>query len=178
MLEIDFPGKELYSNQLNEFYTVKPCHLQLEHSLISLSEWESKWKKPFYRDKGQMSRNEFLDYIRCMTITKGVDPMLYQALSREDIQLIQNYIDDPMTATWFAKDDKNSKISKDVITAEIVYYWMIINNIPFECRKWHLNRLLTLIKVCSIKNAGEKKMSQQDVMKQNHQLNKARRGKR
>jgi hypothetical protein len=108
-----------------------------------------------------------------MTLTQNVDPNVYYRLTDENVQEIKAYIDDPMTATTFS-DDGNQRKSREVITAELIYYWMIVNQIPFECRKWHLNQLLTLIQVCSVKNAPPKKRSKKDIMSQQAKLNAAR----
>ena len=118
---------------------------------FSLHKWESKWNKAFLT-KREKTTEEIIDYVKCMTLTKNVNPEVYLCLTADNFKQIQNYIEAPMTATTFA-DDKQSKNSREVITSELIYYWMIAQNIPFECRKWHLNSLLTLIRVCNIKNA-------------------------
>lgn len=178
MLEISIPAQKLFVEETGEFLHVKEVKLQLEHSLISVQNWEKKWHKPFL-GKDEKTPEEILDYIRCMTITPNVDPMTYHVLPGKEIEKIKAYIDDPMTATWFS--DKNGGIGnngkKEIITAEIIYYWMITLQIPQEYRKWHLNQLLTLIRVISIKNAPSKKMSKNDILRQNAQLNAARRAK-
>ena len=174
MLEITVPGKELFDEKKNEFVYLKPTTLTLEHSLISLSKWESKWKKPFL--SSDKSLPETLDYIRCMTITQNVQPDIYNYLSKENINDVTAYIEDPMTATSI-KDNRPQKANKEIITAELIYYWMVTLNIPFECQKWHLNKLLTLIDICSIKNQPSKKMSKNEILRQNRELNAARRAK-
>lgn len=163
---------EGWDEEKEEFVTGKSQVLQLEHSLVSLSKWESKWQKPFF-SKADKSQEEVLDYIKFMTIGHGINPEVYDRLSQDNIREINQYIEAPMTATTFSKD-KNSAGNKEIITAELIYYWMIALNIPFECQKWHLNRLLTLIRVCNIKNQPPKKMSKRDVMSRNAQLNAAR----
>ena len=147
----------------------------MEHSLVSLSKWESRWHKPFLSSKNKTkTQEEILDYIRCMTLTQNVDPNVYYNLSRENCEKIQAYIDDPMTATTFNEINK-PKTNSEIITSELIYYWMIAYNVPVEFEKWHLNRLLTLIKVCSIKNAPPKKMSKREIMNRNAALNASRR---
>ena len=173
MLEITIPEVEQWDEVNQEFITSKEQVLRLEHSLVSLSKWESKWNKPFL-DKKEKTREETIDYIKCMTLTQNVDPNTYNLLTKENIIEINKYISSPMTATTF-REDPNKKSSREIITSEIIYYWMISLNIPFECQKWHLNRLLTLIKVCSIKQQPPKKMSKRDVMSRNAALNAARR---
>lgn len=170
MLTIVIPKTELYDEVLNEFTIVKEQKLVLEHSLVSVSKWESKWHKPFF-DRKDKTAEETLDYIRCMSINQ-VDPLVFQCLSPSAIAMINAYIEDPMTATTISEKPKGNR---EIITAEIIYYWMVALNIPFECQKWHLNRLLTLINVCSIKSRPPKKMSSRDVLSRNASLNAARR---
>lgn len=172
MLKIVIPGIELYDEEKEEFITTKPQTLLLEHSLVSLSKWESKWNKPFLT-KDNKTYEETIDYIRCMTITQNISEDTYRLLTSENIQQVNEYIELPMTATTFSNQNKTP--SKDVVTAEIIYYWMISLNIPFECQKWHLNRLLTLINVCNIKNQPPKKISRKEIMSRNAALNAARR---
>ena len=147
----------------------------MEHSLVSLSKWESKWKKAFLSKK-EKTYEETIDYIRCMTVTQNVDPDVYKYLSAENIKQINEYINDPMTATTFS-ESKQSGGNHEILTAEVIYYYMIASNIPFECQKWHLNKLLTLIRVCSIKNQPPKKMGREELLKRNNALNAARRKK-
>jgi len=173
MLQITIPAVELWDERKQEFVITKKQTLQLEHSLVSISKWESKWCKPFL-SKQEKTFEETLDYIKCMTITQNVDPEVYNYLTNKNIEEINNYINAPMTATYFS-DEKTSKTSREQVTAELIYYWMIALNIPFECQKWHLNRLLTLIKVCSIKNQPPKKRSRKEIMSRNAALNAARR---
>lgn len=176
MLTIIIKSVELYDDSSKEFYNTEEVSLQLEHSLVSLSKWESKWEKPFLGD-GSKTTEETIDYVRCMTISENVSPEVYEYLTDENIIEISSYIDSKMTATWFNDQETKSKgsIRKEVITSEIIYYWMISLTIPFECQFWHLNRLLTLIKVCNQKNAPEKKMGRQELVARNRALNEARR---
>ena len=174
MLTIKVPiSPEGWDDVNQEFIEPKTQILQLEHSLVSLSKWESKWKVPFYSKK-EMTAEETLDYIKCMTLTKNVDQDVYDHLTRENIDEIMKYIGDPMTATTFSNED-NKANNREIITSELIYYWMIASNIPFECQKWHLNRLITLIRVCGIKNAPPKKRSRREIMSRNAALNAARR---
>ena len=173
MLWITVPETEIFDDATGEFTLVKEQTLQLEHSLVSLSKWESKWHKPFSSTVNK-TQEETIDYVKCMTITQNVNPMVYCCLTPKNIQEINEYIDDPMTATTFS-DDKTRGRSREIITSEVIYYQMIALNIPFECQKWHLNRLTTLIKVCSIKNEPPKKMSKSAIMARNASLNAARR---
>ena len=171
MLTITIPAMEMFNEKTQEFFTLKEQTLQLEHSLVSLSKWESKWCKPFL-SKNKKTFEETIDYIKCMTITQNIKDEVYARLTRSNIEAINKYIDDPMTATTFYND--NSKVNNETITSELIYYWMIALNIPMECQKWHLNRLLTLIRVCNVKNSPPKKMSKGDIMRRNAALNAAR----
>lgn len=173
MLYITIPAIELYDEEKEEFVNRKAQTLQLEHSLVSLSKWESKWRKAFLSNNNKTDE-EILDYVKCMTLTQNVDPETYKYLTPENIKQINEYIGAPMTATCFS-EEKGGKSNREIVTAELVYYWMIALNIPFECQKWHLNRLLTLIRVCNIKNAPPKKRSKRDIMSRNAALNAARR---
>ena len=173
MLQITINAGECWDETKREFVSIKAQTLQLEHSLVSLSKWESKWHKAFFT-KREMSHEEILDYIKCMTITQNVKPETYSCLTSEHIDQIREYIESPMTATYFSPD-KSGRTSSETVTSELIYYWMIALNIPFECQKWHLNRLLTLIKVCNVKNQPPKKMSRRDILSRNHAMNAARR---
>ena len=173
MLQITINAGECWDETKREFVSTKAQTLQLEHSLVSLSKWESKWRKAFFT-KREMSHEEILDYIKCMTITQNVKPETYSCLTSEHIDQIREYIESPMTATYFSPD-KSGRTSSETVTSELIYYWMIALNIPFECQKWHLNRLLTLIKVCNVKNQPPKKMSRRDILSRNHAMNAARR---
>lgn len=173
MLQITVPKSEIFNDETGEFTYTKEQKLQLEHSLVSLSRWESKWCKPFLNSKDK-TEDEILDYVRCMTITQNVPDIVYRVLSPENIKEINDYINAPMTATTFS-DRSGGMGNREIITSEILYYQMIALNIPFECRKWHLNRLITLIRVCSIKNQPPKKMGRTELANRNRALNEARR---
>lgn len=173
MLQLTIPSAEQWDESKEEFVYSKAQTLQLEHSLVSLSKWESKWGEAFLSKK-EKTYEQTIDYIRFMTLTQNVDPNVYFRLTNADVEKIRNYIEAPMTATSFS-DDKNARQSRELVTAELIYYWMIALNIPFECQKWHLNRLLTLIKVCVIKNQPPKKMSKRELIQRNAALNAARR---
>lgn len=172
MLTITIPAREYFNEADSTFITVKEQKLSLEHSLVSLSKWEMKWNKPFL-SKEEKTLEETIDYIRCMTLTQNVDPNVYYGITQDVVNKVNAYISAPMTATWFA-DQKGGR-NREVITNELIYYWMIALQIPFECQKWHLNRLLTLIRVCNLKNAPEKKMGKSAQMNQQRMLNEARR---
>ena len=175
MLQIVIPPGEMWDERNNVFVEYKEQVLQLEHSLVSLSKWESKWGKS-YISKEEKTREETIDYIKCMTITQNVKPEVYSRLTNANIMEINRYINAPMTATTFSNDqDKKGKLNGERITSELIYYWMVALNIPFECQKWHLNRLITLIKVCSIKNQPPKKIGKKETASRYAALNAARR---
>lgn len=173
MLQITIPAVELWDEQRQEFVYTKEQTLALEHSLVSLSKWESKWHKPFL-SKTEKTFEETIDYIRCMTLTQNVKPEVYLGLTADNVVQVNAYIEDSMTATFFS-DDGRGKNNREVVTSELIYYWMIALNIPVKFEKWHLNRLLTLIRVCNIKNSPPKKYSKGEIMKRNAALNAARR---
>lgn len=173
MLQITVGERELFDVSNNEFIYIKQQTLSLEHSLVSLAKWEAKWHKPFLSQEPK-TEEELIDYIRCMTITQNVNPLVYAAFTDENFKTIQAYMDDPMTATTINRRKKPA--SKEIVTAEVIYYWMIALNIPWECQKWHLNRLLMLVDVVSLKSNPEK-MSKNDILRSNRELNAARRKK-
>lgn len=184
MLRITIPGRpklEFWDSKQKKFLylpAVKEQTIQLEHSLVSISKWESKWCKSFLHTakSNKMTDEETVDYIRCMTLTQNVPLEVYDNLTDENVKEIIEYINAPMTATTFS-ETKNGKVNNEIITSELIYYWMIAQNIPEKFEKWHLNRLLTLIRVCSIKNAPPKKTSKQQTISQYKALNAARRKK-
>jgi hypothetical protein len=172
MLKIIVPGVEMYDDQRQEFITVGDVKLELEHSLVSLSKWESFFEKPFLGEVDK-TMDEVLGYIKAMTLTPEVPEEAFHKLSENNILEINEYIDANMTATWF-HEAPGAPRSRDVITAEVIYYWMITFQIPFECELWHLNRLFTLIRVCNIKQAKPKKMSRAEIAARNRELNAQR----
>lgn len=174
MLKITIPAMEYYDEINNEFIEFKEQVLQLEHSLVSISKWEAKWHKPFLDGKDK-TPEQIIDYVRCMTITQNVNLEVYTRLTEGNLKDINDYIENSMTATTFS--DINQTPNREIITSEIIYYWMVAFNIPFECQKWHLNRLLTLIKVCNVKNNPPKKMSRNEILQRNKALNEARKKK-
>ena len=170
MLRIIVPGGEYYDENKGEFVYRKDQELQMEHSLISISKWEARWRVAYNKER-QKTPEEILDYFRCMTINR-VDPEVYDRLTEKNISDIINYMNEPMTACYFNNDSPVK--SKDTMTSEMIYYYMIVLGIPFECEKWHFNKLMALIEVCSIKNKPEKTMSRTDLLRKNARLNAAR----
>jgi hypothetical protein len=191
MLKLTVAGEQSWNPRTEEFEYAKPVELRLEHSLLSLAKWESKWHVPFLTSSGNMTREQQLDYISCMTVTQGTDPAVYRKLTREQLTAINEYMDDPMTATWFAgepkpnepKDKRTARPKRrpphggTTTTAEVLYAQMFALGIPKECEKWHLNRLLTLIRVGQEMNAPQKKMTPGERMSQQRALNAQRKAK-
>lgn len=178
MLQLTIPQREWFNDATQEFIVFPQRVLKLEHSLISISKWESKWKKPFLKKDDNRTYVESIDYIRCMTINTQNDPNCYRGLSQNLVNQVQEYINDSMTATTFGRNGIGGKGGgrRQTITSELIYYWMINYGIPFECETWHLNRLLTLIRICEIKGS-DKKMSRSDIFAQNKALNAANRAR-
>lgn len=175
MLEIVIPEQELYNEETKEFIYTKSKTLQLEHSLVSISKWESQWLKPFL-GKDEKTNEETIDYIRCMTITQNVDPDIYKNLPFKIIDTIKEYIEAPMTATWF-NELKDGPKKNEIVTSEVLYYYMFVQNIPMECQKWHLNRLITLIRVCGLKNSPPKKRNRKAMLNERKALNESRKAR-
>lgn len=172
MLTITTPRTELFDEKLNRFIYIESETLTLEHSLIAVSKWEAKWCVPFFGNKDRTSE-QTLDYIRCMCMSKVKDDRIFDFMPKDTLAEIVEYIESKQTATWFS-DKGNKRRGREIITSELVYYWMILYNIPFECQKWHINRLLTLIRICSEKQKPAKKMSAAEMMRQQNDLNAAR----
>lgn len=176
MLRIVIPGVDAWDEINEEFVTTQDTVLVLEHSLISISKWEATWHKPFL-GKDQKTPEQITDYIKCMTITPNVKDEVYNFLTKENIDDVLAYINDPMTATTITDRRGARRASREIVTSELIYYWMVALEIPFECQKWHINRLMMLIQICEVKNQPDKKMSRKSTMQQNAALNAARRQK-
>lgn len=166
---------EQYDEETERFIDPVTVELQMEHSLVSISDWESKWHKSFLSTR-ELTDEETLDYIRFMTLTPNVPPDIYGYLSDENINAIKDYIANPMTATTFS-DDKKQKGRQRIITSELIYCWMITAGIPVEFENWHLNRLITLLRVCAAENQQPKKRSARDIAQEHAMLNAQRRAK-
>lgn len=171
MLQLKVTTAEGYDEVTGTFTDTEYFVLELEHSLHSVSKWESKWKIPFL-SSNKKTTEQVLDYIRMMYSGAVFPEEVLPHFRKEHYDEINAYIEDKMTATWF--NDKKERPGREIVTAELVYYWMISLGIPFECEHWHFNKLLTLIKVCNLKNSP-KKMSKADAMSQQRMLNEQRR---
>jgi hypothetical protein len=183
MFEITIPGEELWDAR-------RAVTLRLEYSLVSLSKWESKWHIPFFDDSMEKTPEQMQDFVRCMTVTQGVDPTVYARLTVENLNAIYRYMEDPMTATWFAGEGRPGEKNQNgtakrrarrrppstgkVLTSEVLYSRMFQAGVPIECERWHLNRLMTLIRVCQEEQAPPRKMSRKDALRQRRELNAAR----
>ncbi len=190
MFEITIPGEELWDARRAEFTSTKAVTLRLEYSLVSLSKWESKWHIPFFDDSMEKTPEQMQDFVRCMTVTQGVDPTVYARLTVENLNAIYRYMEDPMTATWFAGEGRPGEKYQNgtakrrarrrppgtgkVLTSEVLYSRMFQAGVPIECERWHLNRLMTLIRVCQEEQAPPRKMSRKDALRQRRELNAAR----
>lgn len=175
MLTIVIPAVERFNEATGMFEYGEETTLHLEHSLVSIAKWEAKWNVPFL-SKQEKTTEQVLHYIECMTLDEDVNREIYSNITNENVMAVSEYIDAPMTATTF--NDTNKKPpSREIVTSEIIYYWMIGQNIPMECQYWHLNRLMTLIRVCDIKNNPPKKMSKSELAQRNRALNEARKKK-
>jgi hypothetical protein len=173
VLIITVPGIELYDEIREEFTTAEGFVLELEHSLVSLSKWESIFEKPFL-SKEEKTDAEVMAYIRAMVVTPDVPQEVFSRFSQGTYEQINKYIDAKMSATWFNEKNSGPK-NREIITAELIYYWMISFQIPMECQHWHLNRLFTLIRIFNVKNAPQKKMSKSEIAARNRELNAQRR---
>lgn len=173
MLVIEVVLEEGFDEEKQKFVVAKSCVLELEHSLVSLSKWESIFEKPFLSET-EKTPEEVFEYIQMMVVTPNTPPEVFYKLTTENVEEIRKYIDAKMTATTF-NDQGVPKRNREVITAEIIYHWMIAAGVPFECQNWHLNRLLTLIRVINLKNAPPKKMGRREMLSQRQKLNAQRR---
>jgi len=172
MLKLEIPAIETFDDSDGTFSYIKGITLSLEHSLVSVSKWESKWCVPFL-SKSEKTELEVIDYIKCMTLTQNVDERVYTSLTQSNFDAITKYIDAPMTATTITQSTR--KTNREIVTSELIYYWMVALNVPFECQKWHLNRLLMLINICSIKQEKPKKLSRKALSQRNSAINAKRR---
>lgn len=175
MLKIEIPDREIWNSKTNTFSVIKGASICLEHSLVSISKWESKYHKPFI-SKEPKTHEEIVYYIKCMTITQNVKEDVYAILTNQNMEDITKYIEDPMTATKIEKTNQ-SKANSQFLTSELIYYYMVAYQIPFECQRWNLNRLFVLINICNEKNKNPKKYSKKEILSRNAALNKARKEK-
>lgn len=175
MLKLIIGGEEIFDEETQTFHSSGGFELELEHSLISLSKWESILKKPFL-SKLDKNRDEIMLYIKAMIITPIYPPDIVDHFSQEDVDAVMRYIESSESATTFGSMPDH-KGPGETITSELIYYWMVAFNIPFACENWHLNRLFSLIRICNLKNSKPKKMSRGEIMARNRKLNAERRAK-
>ena len=174
MLLVEVPAIEFFDEQTGEFHQSKPIELRMEHSLVSMSKWEMRWRKPFLATK-EISGEMLRDYFRCMTLSQHVDPIIYSALDKTTVDAIVNYINSDFSATTIR--DTDGRKSSKIVTTEEIYWWMFSYGIPIDCQKWHFSRLLKLLRIASIYSQPQKKMSRREILNQNRSLNAARRAK-
>lgn len=177
MLQLRIEDREFFNEETQQFFTIKGQTLQLEHSLVSMSKWEAKYKK-YFLSRDEKTMEETLDYIRFMTITQNVNPDIYKFISPEQIRQVNDYIDDPMTATNIKKQEGKGGGAGKAVSTEEIYYYMAAYQIPFDpCQKWHFNRLMALIRICDEKNKPGKKMSKGEIVRNNRALNNKRKAR-
>lgn len=172
MLTITVGADDVFDESTGKFGTHGGEELQLEHSLVSLSKWEAIHEKAFL-GVSQKTPEELFSYIECMVLTPNPPKDFLLRLSKENVEEINAYIERKMTATWFSDLAPKAR-NQDVVTAELIYYWMTAFSIPFECENWHLNRLFTLIRICNLKQGKPKKMSRSEIGRRNRELNAQR----
>lgn len=178
MLELVINGGEMWDPVREEFVNTSTTTLKLEHSLVSISKWEAKYKRAFLSEKeGPKNDEEVIDYIRFMTLNEVPDPSIYNSMSRDTVEIVLKYMEDSQTATTFNEANSRRRGRRNIkrITAEIIYWEMITLGIPLECENWNFNRLMTLIRVCDEKETPTKKMSQNDILRQYASVNAKRR---
>lgn len=184
MLTITIPGDEVFDEKTNRVYTVNDVSIDLEHSLVSLSKWETIYEKPFLSSNKETNHSveELLTYIKCMTLTPDVPDSVYQKITNSIVEKINKYINAKNSATWFNESNlpgkRGARKTDEAITSELIYYWMVAFTIPWEAQHWHLNRLINLVRICEIKNQPEQKMSKKDLVNRNRALNEARKAAR
>lgn len=174
---IIIPKQEYFNNETQEFFMFPETKILIEHSLISISRWEAKYHKPFLEKSTKKEPEEIVDYIKFMSIGKPITDEMIMLMTKKDFEEINEYIANPSTATTFPNDDNARNTSGEYVSSELIYYWMTAFQIPFECEKWHINRLLTLIKICNRKNQPPKKLKGRDLINKHIAINKARRAK-
>ena len=176
MFELTIGATEHFNQETSEFEMLNGVTIELEHSLFALSKWESKFEIPFLNNDN-LTDEQMMYYIQCMTITKNVDPKLYGSLSEANIITVNEYLNKKHTATWFSEhgNGPGRRTSNEIVTSELIYFWLTACQIPFECEHWNLKRLLTLIQVCNEKNKPQKKMDRKTMMNKHRSVNASRR---
>lgn len=173
MLVIKTEGEEFFNERTQEFGSTEGVTLKFEHSLVSLSKWESKHQIPFLGPQ-EKTPEQVLDYVRCMALGDHSGDIIPH-LSSDNLKEINAYVESKQSATTFGILPNERHGRPEIITSELVYYWMVAHNIPFECETWHLNRLFSLIRICNVKNSPKKKMSSSAIAQRNREINAQRR---
>ena len=176
MLKLHIEKSEFFDQRTRKFIDVPEMDIELEHSLVSLSKWEEIWEIPFLNSDNK-TNEQVSSYVECMLLTENVPPVFLQTLTSEQYAAINDYISAKRTATTFS-NHAPQKNSGEFVTGELIYYWLVALQIPFQpTETWHLNKLLTLVKVVNAKNTPPKKMSRSEIASRQRQLNAARRAK-
>lgn len=175
MLKITVPGGRHWDPIMEQFFYTRETVLTLEHSLVSIKKWEERWKVCYLNKHRKKTDAELIDYIRCMTITQNVNPLVYYALSDDNISDVVKYIQDPHTATYYVDFEQEAESKGELLTAEVLYYYMIKLQIPIEFQKWHLNSLIALLKVFDKKETPPKKLSESEARARHASINERNR---
>lgn len=173
MFKVTIREQKIFDEETSTFYDIQETTIRMEHSLLAVAKWESKWKVPFLSETRKQTPEEILDYIRCMCID-DIDPVILKGLSRKNIAQITEYMEDTATASWVNNSVNKGQKNKKVVTSELIYYYMSALNIPFECESWNIKRLIMLIEIASIEQQPPKKMPKGDMIAKRNSLNQAR----
>jgi hypothetical protein len=166
----------LWDEETETFVEHIVSSIDFEHSLASMSKWESKWEQAFL-GRTEKTAEQVYDYLSMMCLTPGVTREQILGLSQENFTQINEYIESQQTATKFA-EQPNRRGSGEQITSDLVYYWMVAFRIPWEAQYWHLNKLLALVRICNAKQSGKtQKVPRHDTAQRNRDLNAERRKK-
>lgn len=158
--------------QINDVY------LRFEHSLVSLSEWEQEYEKPFYSSKTVDNRTEkeMVSYFEYMLISGIEYRPLVRLASPEQMLALTHYINKGSTATT-VKEMAQKAGPNETPTSELMYYWLVAFKIPFKpTDEWHLHRLLMLVKVCGAKStpSGRNKVNKRELAMSMREINEQR----
>lgn len=175
MFTIKIPPLEIFDDELEEFRQFGADEITFEHSLYTIARYEEATHKPYYDTRSD--EDNLFSYMPYMAIKPPKDPSAFFRIPQDELAKLKSWMEDSHTATWFSKDDDNSP-EREIVTAELIYYWMTEYRIPFECERWHINRLMTLIQVCARKKSPPKQKSQAEIIREHRALNQKRRAER